>query len=76
MDKIMKTARLDPELGALSMAKVVTELEGFAFQLRSVYFLRDGGEKEAANKLEQKITRDLGEKLAKLIEGAVLKKKG
>lgn len=70
----MKTARLDPELSALSMAKVVGELEDFAFQLKSVYFLRERGEKVAAKKLKEKITQDLGAHLADLIEGAVNKK--
>ncbi len=70
----MKTARLNPELSALSMAKVINEVEDFAFQLKSVYFLRDRGEKAAATKLKEKITQDLGVKLADLIETAVNKK--
>lgn len=70
----MKTARLNPELSALSMAKVINEVEDFAFHLKSVYFLRDRGEKAAATKLKEKITQDLGVKLADLIETAVNKK--
>lgn len=68
MERIMKTARVTPELGKLSMAAVVGAIEDYVFQLKSVQFLRDTKEQDAADKLEEKIVWDLGRNIAAIVD--------
>ncbi|WP_138774370.1 hypothetical protein [Desulfohalovibrio reitneri] len=70
----MKTARVSPQLGGLSMARVVGAIEDYVFQLESVDFLRSQGQEKAAATLEEKVVHDLGKNIAAIVKDGFGKK--
>lgn len=74
MERIMKTARVSKELSGVSLAKVANVLEHFAFQQKSINFLRSQGETDAADKLEEKAVWDLGKEIALIVDPGFAKR--
>ncbi len=68
MDRCVKTARVSEAIAGVSMSKVVSAIEAYAAQLRSVEYLRERGETEAAEKLREKIINDLGRDVALIVD--------
>ena len=75
MDKVLKTTRISSELAGISFSKVAGAIEDYAFQLTSVQFLQQKGEREAARKLQEKIIWDLGEHVSRIVGEGLAKKK-
>lgn len=68
MERCVKTARMAEELAGMSMTRLVTALEDYAAQRKSVLYLREHGQNAAAEKLRAKVVADLGQAVAAVID--------